>query len=313
MSKSYRNNPRRSVASESRYSLMEFEREFPDDAACLDWLFRFRYPDGAFCPTCERVTKHHREKARPSYCCQFCGHRVHPMVGTIFEDSATSLKLWFYAMYLMASTRCGISAKQMERELGVTYKTAWRMANRIRSLLTQDGVTVEGTVELDESYFGGKDKWKHESKRPHKGTGPVTKTPVVGMIQRGPSGTGRVVVQVAESAKKHHLMPHAKERILPASTVFTDESYAYRDLGGLGYAHSRVNHRQGVYVSGTVHTNTIEGFWATVKRGLGGVYHNVSTKYLQSYLDEYAFRYNNRDITGRRGMFDAFLSRIPEA
>ncbi|MEX2202927.1 MAG: IS1595 family transposase [Actinomycetota bacterium] len=313
MSKADRNNPKRSRASESRYSLMEFEREFPDDASCLDWLYRFRYPDGAFCPTCGKITKHHREKSRPSYSCQFCGHRVHPMVGTIFEDSATSLKLWFYAMYLMASTRCGISAKQMERELGVTYKTAWRMANRIRSLLSQDDLMVGGTVEVDESYFGGKDKWKHEGKRPHKGTGPVTKTPVIGMVQRGPSGTGKVVVQVAESAKKHHLMPHAKERILPASTVFSDESYVYRDLESLGYTHGRVNHAQGVYVSGTVHTNTIEGFWATVKRGLGGVYHNVSTKHLQSYLDEYAFRYNNRDVTGRRGMFDAFLSRIPGA
>jgi transposase-like protein len=313
MSKTDRNNPRRSTASESRYSLMEFERDFPDDAACLDWLLEYRWPDGVFCPKCDRVTKHHREKARPSYSCQFCGHRVHPMAGTIFEDSGTSLRLWFYAMYLMASTRCGISAKQMERELGVTYKTAWRMANRIRSLLSQDDMTVGGTVELDESYFGGKDKWKHEDKRPHKGTGPVTKTPVVGMIQRGRSGTGRVVVKVADSAKKRDLMPHAKERILPASTVYTDESYAYRDLGDLGYSHSRVNHRQGVYVSGNVHTNTIEGFWATVKRGLGGVYHSVSTKHLQSYLDEYAFRYNNRAITGRRGMFDAFLTQIPGA
>lgn len=314
MSKVDRNNPKRSSASESRYSLMEFEREFPDDAACLDWLFRYRYPDGVVCPTEGRVTKHHREKARPSYSCQFCGHRVHPMVGTIFEDSATSLKLWFYAMYLMASTRCGISAKQMERELGVTYKTAWRMANRIRTLLNQDhDEPLSGTVEMDESYFGGKAKWQHESKRAHVGTGPVTKTPVIGMVQRGPDGTGRVIVKVAESAKKMHLMPHAKERILPASTVFTDESYAYRDLEGLGYSHGRVNHRQGVYVSGNVHTNTIEGFWATVKRGLGGVYHNVSTKYLQSYLDEYAFRYNNRAITGRRGMFDAFLTRIPQS
>ena len=141
----------------------------------------------------------------------------------------------------------------------------------------------------------------------------MTKTPVIGMIQRGPSGTGKVVVKVAEGTKKAQLLPHAKERILPASTVFTDESYAYRDLGDLGYAHFRVNHAQGVYVSGHVHTNTIEGFWALVKRGLGGVYHNVSSKYLQSYLDEYAFRYNNREITGRRGMFDAFLTRIPGA
>ena len=313
MPRTDRNNPRRSTASESRYSLMEFEREFPDDAACLDWLLHHRYPDGVFCPKCDRATKHHREKARPSYSCQFCGHRVHPMVGTVFEDSATSLKLWFYATYLMTSTRCGVSAKHLERELGVTYKTAWRMANKIRSMLDQDGEMLSGTVEMDESYFGGKDKWRHEHKRAHVGTGPVTKTPVIGMVQRGPSRTGKVVAKVAESAKKRDLMPHAKERILPASTVFTDESYAYRDLEGLGYQHSRVNHRQGVYVSGNVHTNTIEGFWATVKRGIGGNYHAVSTKHLQSYLDEFAFRYNNRVTATPRGVFGAALARIPQA
>jgi transposase len=308
-----RNNPKRGSASESRYSLMEFEREFPDDAACLAWLMDHRYPDGVFCVKCERITKHHREKARPSFSCQFCGHRVHPMVGTIFEDSATSLKLWFYAVYLMTSTRCGVSAKHLERELGVTYKTAWRMANRIRSMLDQDNVTLNGTVEVDESYFGGKDKWKHEHKRAHVGTGPITKTPVVGMVQRGASGTGKVVALVADSAKKKDVLPHAKTRILPASTVYSDESYLYRDLNDLGYTHSRVNHAQGVYVSGDVHTNTIEGFWATVKRGIGGNYHAVSTKHLQSYLDEFCFRYNNRATKTRRGVFGAALARIPEA
>jgi transposase len=314
MPKVNRNQPKRSASSESRYSLMEFEREFPDDATCLEWLFQHRYPDGAFCIKCERVTKHHREQARPSYSCQFCGHRVHPQVGTIFEDSATSLKLWFYAVYLMTSTRCGVSAKHLERELGVTYKTAWRMAKQIRSMLAQDGgQQLSGTVEVDESYFGGKDKWKHESKRPHKGTGPVTKTPVIGMVERGPSGAGKVVAKVAKSAKMADLVPHAKERILPASTVYTDESYAYQHFGKMYYQHERVNHRQGVYVSGDVHTNTIEGFWATVKRGIGGNYHAVSTKYLQSYLDEYAFRYNERDTTTRRGVFGAALSRIPQA
>jgi transposase len=314
MPKVDRNNPKRGSASESRYSLMEFEREFPDDAACLDWLLHHRYPDGVFCDKCQRITKHHREKARPSYSCQFCGHRVHPQVGTIFEDSATSLKLWFYAVYLMTSTRCGVSAKHLERELGVTYKTAWRMANKIRSMLDQDDTqTLSGTVEMDESYFGGKDKWRHEIKRAHAGTGPVTKVPVLGMVQRGPSGTGKVVAKVAENTTKVHLIGQAKQHVLPSSTVYTDSAYAYRDLDGLGYAHDRVDHSQGVYVSGDVHTNTIEGFWATVTRGIGGNYYAVSTKHLQSYLDEFVFRYNNRKTTIPRGVFGAALSRIPEA
>ena len=138
MSKSDRNNPRRSSASESRYTLFEFEQEYPDDAACLEALVARLYPDGIYCFKCQKVTKHHRVKSRTCYECQFCGHQEYPMKGTIFEGSATSLRLWFYAIYLMASTRCGISAKQLERELGVTYKTAWRMFNKIRSLLDQD-------------------------------------------------------------------------------------------------------------------------------------------------------------------------------
>lgn len=118
------------------------------------------------------------------------------------------------------------------------------------------------------------------------------------------------MAKVAAGSGAKDLIPHAKQRILPASTVYTDEWRVYRHLEGLGYDHSRINHSQGVYVDGDVHTNTIEGFWATVKRGLSGVYHSVSTEHLQAYLDEYVFRYNNREITGRRGMFDAFLSRI---
>jgi transposase len=309
--KTDRNNPRNAASSDATTTVFDFERRFPDDSACLDELVRRLYPDGITCPTCERVTKHHRLKNRPAYSCQFCGHLEYPMKGTIFEGSSTSLKLWFYGMYLMASTRCGISAKQLEREVGVSYPTALRMFRQIRSLLDQDDDLLGGTVEMDESYFGGKDKWKHERKRPHKGTGGVTKTPVLGMAQRGASGAGKVRIQVVDGMRKNDLLPHAKERILPASTVYTDESYAYRDLEGLGYTHGRVNHAQGVYVSGDVHTNTIEGFWATVKRGIGGTYHSVSTRHLQSYLDEYAFRYNHRDE--RAGMFEAFLGRVEKA
>src|ERR1700683_2192856 len=159
MSKSNRNKPIRSESSDSTFSMMDFNREFPDDSACLEWLKNRLYPDGIFCPKCQKVTKHHRVANRPSYCCQFCGHHEHPMRGTIFQDSATSLKLWFYAAYIMSVTRCGISAKQLGRELGVTYKTAWRMFHLIRKMLEEkDGDPLAGEVEIDEAFYGGKEK-----------------------------------------------------------------------------------------------------------------------------------------------------------
>src|SRR5436190_10260455 len=156
-----RNKPQRAKTSESTYTLMDFTREFPDDATCLDWLWRQRYAtDGshAHCPKCERERKFHRVASRPSYSCDTCGHHLHPTAGTIFHKSATSLQLWFYAMYLMTSTRCAVSAKHLERELGVTYKTAWRMANLIRNeLMSQDDEPpLSGDVEADETWIGGK-------------------------------------------------------------------------------------------------------------------------------------------------------------
>jgi transposase len=309
MSKACRNDPRRSTASESRYALFEFDQEFPDDAACLDYLVMTLYPDGIFCPTCKKVTKHYREAARPSYACEYCGHHEHPMVGTIFENSATSLRLWFYAIYLMSSTRCGISAKQLERELGVTYKTAWRMFNKIRSLLADDEAeTFNGAVEADEAYMGGPSKW-HKAMQ-GRGRGPRGKTPVVGLAQRRTAGKhGKVYAKVVDSPGTAELLPRLRKKVLPASTIYTDEWRAYEKVGTMGYRHSRVHHAQQVYVDGDAHTNTIDGFWSLLKRGISGVYHSVSDKHLQSYLDEYTFRYNHREADGR-GMFSAFLDRV---
>jgi transposase len=159
------------------------------------------------------------------------------------EGSSTSLKLWFEAIYLMASTRCGISAKQLEREIGVTYPTAWRMFKRIRSLLDQGDTWLGGTVEMDEAYFGGKDKWKHESKNAHAGRGPVSKTTVTGIAQRGTDGRpGKLAVKVADGSGADDLLPHAKAKVLPASTVYTDEWKSYNALEEMGYTYDRVNH-----------------------------------------------------------------------
>src|SRR6266581_2047520 len=204
MSAVNRNKPKRARSSDSAYTVMDFVRDYPDDATCLDYLWRRLYsPDGATaeCPKCGRTRRFHRVASRPSYCCDTCGHHLHPTAGTIFHKSSTSLHLWFHAVFLMAQTRCGISAKQLERELGVTYKTAWRMFNKIRSMLGQDGDgPLSGIVEADEAYIGPTPKWMHESdsRRKLKGRGVASiKTPVLGMAQRGSNGsTGKVVARV---------------------------------------------------------------------------------------------------------------------
>ena len=306
-----RNQPKRATSSESQYSIMEFMKEYPDDATCLEVLWRRRYsPDGehADCPKCEteRVFKRYDTKQqRQSWTCTVCGHHLHPTAGTIFHKSSTSLHLWFYAMYLMTSTRCGISAKQLERELGVTYKTAWRIAKEIRNeLMEQSDEPLGGTVELDETYVGGKAKNMHEAQRRRLGgRGTAGKQAVFGMVER----RGRVVAVTVPNVATVTLMPYIQEHVIPASIVYTDEMSSYNPLRGKGYRHDQINHSEKVYVSGDVHTNTIEGFWSLVKRGISGVYHSVSAKHLQGYLNEYAWRYNHRD--DGRAMFELALLR----
>lgn len=311
MGKTKRDAPIKAKSSDSRYSLMDFIEEFPDDSACLEFLVRKLYPEGVYCEACERVTPHTRVKGRTAYACG-CGRHEHPLVGTIFEGSSTSLKLWFYAIYLMASTRCGISAKQLEREIGVSYPTALRMFRQVRSMLGQDDDPLSGTVEVDEAYIGGKAKWRNRGIADRANA--PKKTMVLGMVERREGRPGKVVARATDpKAEGFPIAKQVSNRVLPASTVYTDNFIAYWSLGKVGYRHERVNHQAHVYVDGDVHTNTIEGFWSLVKTGLSGVFHGVSTEHLQGYLDEYVFRYNNREITGRRGMFDAFLSRIEKS
>ncbi len=301
-----RKQPKRAKSSESQYSLMEFMREFPDDETCLTWLWENRCsPAGknAMCPKCEDMRAFERYKTkqqRQSWTCTTCGHHIHPTAGTIFHKSSTSLQLWFYAIYLMTSTRCGISAKQLERELGVTYKTAWRMAHLIRNELMEQGdEPLSGDVEADEIYHGGYRKGR-------RGRGAAGKTPVFGMVQR----QGNVVAMTVPNVRAATLQPKIIERVLPSSSIFTDELGSYQGLdygNNMGYRHRRIKHTEKVYVSGEIHTNTIEGFWSLVKRGISGVYHSVSAKHLQGYLNEYAWRYNHRNE--RRSMFRTLLLR----
>lgn len=283
-----------------KYTIKDFNRDFPDDAACLEWLRNYLYPNGIYCKICRRVTKHHRVQSRPSYSCDWCGHHVHPTAETIFEKSTTSLRHWFYAVYLMASTRCGISAKQLERELGVTYKTAWRMFHQIRSLLDEKGGKLRGYVEMDETYIGGRRRGK-------RGRGAEGKTPVAGIVER----RGRIVACKVLNVKAKTLLPLLRGSVARGSTIYTDELGSYNQVGRLGYRHRRIQHAAKVYVIGDIHTNTVDGFWSLLKRGINGVYHSVSAKHLQSYLDEYSFRYNHRSDT--RPMFKSFLSQVAKS
>jgi transposase len=288
-----RNNPQRAESSESQYSIIEFMKDFPNDAACVEWLWRTRYSqDGlhAMCSRCgveTRFRKYETKQQRQSWTCTQCGLHVHPTAGTIYHKSSTSLQLWFYAMYLMTSTRCGISAKQIERELGVTYKTAWRMCHLIRrELMPQDTERLSGKVEADEMVMGGKPRLKDQGMSRSEFLD--RKVNVAGAVERG----GRVIASVTQFRLDSRQF--VAECVMPESILFTDSYGGYDGVSNRFEAHHRINHSEKVYVSGDIHTQTIEGFWALVKNGIRGVYHAVSAKHLQTYLNEYAWRYNHR-------------------
>jgi len=303
---------KQSIPKALRYTVRDFNKEFPNDAACLDYLAEQRWPGKITeCRKCGQERKHYRVNGRTSYACAYCGSQIYPLAGSIFEKSSTSLRLWFYAAYLMGSTRCGISAKQIQRETGVTYKTAWRMFRQIRTLMADDDMQLEGpTVEIDETYYGG--VRKYGTGRPMRGD--KTKIPVVAIVQRG----GKVVARVIPDVRGCHLLGMVRKHVVPGSTIYSDELKGYDGIGAMltrdgkpaRYRHLRIKHRDRVYVRGHIHTNSVEGFWSLVKRGIGGVYHSVGRKYLQSYLDEYTFRYNRRHEGNRQ--FRAILRRVSE-
>ena len=279
----------------------EFMRLFPDNDACVEYLRQKFFPDGSECPKCGKATKWHRIKSRAAYSCQYCGHQLYPTAGTIFHKSTTSLQLWFWAIFLMSSTRCGISAKQLEREIGVSYPTAHRMFKQIRTLLAQDDEPLAGKVEMDETYVGGKPRaGRPMSKAAHS----ARKTIVFGAVERG----GHVRASIIPNTWSSTLGSTARKFVLPESTVFTDELASYVSVGQTFKSHHRIRHLEHVYVQGDVTTNAIEAFFGHIKNGLRGVYHSVSSTYLQDYLNEYCFRFNAR-VDGRP-IFWSILDRV---
>ncbi|MEL6704806.1 MAG: IS1595 family transposase [Bacteroidota bacterium] len=291
-----------------KFTLRDLLTRFGTVEQCLAFIKEQRWPDehyggGIPCKKCERVTPHHMIPSRKCYSCQNCGSHVHPTAGTIFERSRVPLPDWFYVIFQFAKTRAGFSAKQVERELGVSYPTALRMCNLIRSQLGESP-TLSGIVEADETYIGGKPRIRGVSKR-GRGT---RKVPVIGAVQRD----GKIVVKAVDNVKRETVIPWLKEHIKEGAEVYTDELNIYDVLPEEGYEHEKVLHKQRQYARITedgknVHTNHLEGFWSYPKSAVLRIHRGVSRRKLQGYLNEHAFRYNHRKDAD--GLFCAMLTR----
>ncbi len=285
---------------EPKFTLSDFLKRFSTEEKCLEEIKNVRYPQGISCRVCKEITSHYKIKGRRGYACQNCGSHVYPLANTVFEKSVVPLRDWFYAMFLMIKTKSGISAKQLEREIGVTYKTAWRMFHQIRHLMEQDkDIILSGDIEIDETYVGGKGgnrmKVWHGNEKP--------KEVVMGLVER----KGRAVVKHIEGSGKWALLEPIQKYANMQSRIFTDENQGYYQLKKYGFTHYSINHSER-FRRGDVHTQSAENLWSHLKRGIYGVYRHVSKKHLQKYVDEFTFRYNNRKSNGQ--MFDILLQRV---
>jgi len=269
--------------------------QFQDKEKARKYLENMRWPNGVACPHCGSLEAYKLEAREESkkpvrngvYKCKACRKQFTVTVGTIFEDSHIPLNKWLLAIYLLCSSKKGMSAHQLHRSLGVTYKSAWFMAHRIRYAMTQSPVIdkLQGTVEADETYIGG----KHRGGK--RGRGSDNKTPVFALVERG----GRVRTFKTEQVTAKNLQTKIRENVDRKAIVMTDEYCAYNNLGK-DFEHYTVNHGKGEYVNGNAYTNTAEGFFSILKRGINGVYHHVSAQHLEKYLAEFGFRYDNRKV-----------------
>lgn len=281
------------------FSVREFFERFPDDDACLEHIMEQRYGLKGFCPSCGVETTFHRMTERKAFAGAACGHHVYPQAGTIFQDSKTPLQTWYYAIYLFIATRHGVSGKELQRSLGVTYKTAWRMGQQIRDLMAKaDGFTaLRGHVEIDEVFMGG-------VQPPHKARRVGAKTVVLGMKQRG----GRVVAQVIPDVKMSSIKGIVLETVEPGTTISTDELLSYNLLKLYDYDHGQVKHRAKEWVRGKHHVNSIESFWKLFRHSIRSTHIHVSAKHMNRYVKEFSFRSNHRE----RGnlMFDLVIGAL---
>ena len=281
-------------------TIREFNERFPTDDACLEHLMRTRYGATHVCAKCNREARYYRVKTRRCYECEHCGTQVYPTAGTPFENTRTSLKDWFFVMFLFCASRNGVAAKEVQRQIGVTYKTAWRMCNLIRQYMGYvDGDAPLGgngsPVEVDELFLGGRDK-----------VGEGDKMIVFGMVERG----GEAVTRGLQTGAERPRRPRAEEPVLGGVGVRPDDGRANGRVPAWGYRHSTVNHAAKEWVREGVHTNSIESMWSILRRGINGTYIHVSPKHLQTYLWEFEFRYNLRKVPHL--MFDLLLMAFPK-
>lgn len=273
-----------------KQTVRDFFNQFPNDDVCLAHLFEVRYGDDHDCPKCDKSNGWYRLTKVKAFSCQSCGHHIHPMAGTIYEGSTTPLQLWFFAMFLFTKSRNGVSGKELQRQLGVTYKTAWRIGHKIREHMANvDGDTPIGgegkTVQIDETFIGGRKKG---------GQGGVGKAIVLAMVEND----GDVVTEVIENRGTMAIMPHVREHVLPNTEIHTDELAAYKAIKrvDMNYTHKSVDHSAKQYVGWDGQTtNTAEGFFMHLKRTIKGTHIWVSAKHLHRYASEVEFMYNRRN------------------